>query len=187
MAVSRGDLASPAPPALQREMPALAAAVDGLFEQVRSNLDDVQAMAMYDPVTALPNRVHFRREAERILGRARQRRWPCCSSTWTASRRSTTISATPRATRCWPWSPTASAPWSRPRCAASGAPLLARLAGDEFTMLLPDVSTRDEAERIAARALAALAEPFKSSAGSASSAARSESPSPPSTAPTSPA
>ena len=40
-------------------------------------------------------------------------------------------------------------------------PLLARLAGDEFTMLLPEVSTREEAERIATGALAALAEPFK--------------------------
>ena len=57
MAVGRGDLASPVPPALKREMPALAAAVEGLFDQVRSNLADAQAMAMYDPVTALPNRV----------------------------------------------------------------------------------------------------------------------------------
>ena len=29
-------------------MPALASAVDGLFEQVRSNLDDVNAMSLYD-------------------------------------------------------------------------------------------------------------------------------------------
>lgn len=166
MAVSRGDLASPAPAALKREMPALAAAVEGLFEQVRSNLDDAQAMAMYDPVTALPNRVHFRREAERIL----------CSRdsgaallfidldgfkevndrlghaegdqvlVMVANRLRVVLKAE----------------------VADGTlapPLLARLAGDEFTMLLPEVSTRDEAERIAARALAALAEPFASAAG----------------------
>src|SRR5947199_253925 len=58
---------SPAPEALHREVPALAAAVEALFEQVRSTLDNAHALALYDPVTALPNRIHFRREAERIL------------------------------------------------------------------------------------------------------------------------
>ncbi|MEA3034169.1 MAG: hypothetical protein QOH86_2185, partial [Sphingomonadales bacterium] len=42
-------------------------------------------------------------------------------------------------------------------------PLLARLAGDEFTMLLPGVD-RGEAERIAGRAVQALSEPFGSGA-----------------------
>lgn len=167
MAVSRGDLASPAPAALKREMPALAAAVEGLFEQVRSNLDDAQAMAMYDPVTALPNRVHFRREAERILGsrdsgaallfidldgfkEVNDRLGHAEGDqvlVMVANRLRVVLKAE----------------------VADGTlapPLLARLAGDEFTMLLPEVSTRDEAERIAARALAALAEPFKSATGS---------------------
>src|SRR3569623_248453 len=70
MAVRSGDLASPAPVLVREEMPALAAAVDGLFEQVRSTLADVNAMALYDPVTALPNRAHFRREAEQMLAAA---------------------------------------------------------------------------------------------------------------------
>ena len=167
MAVSRGDLASPAPAALKREMPALAAAVEGLFDQVRSNLDDAQAMAMYDPVTALPNRVHFRREAARILSsrdsgaallfvdldgfkEVNDRLGHAHGDqvlVMVANRLRVVLKAE----------------------VADGTlapPLLARLAGDEFTMLLPEVSTRDEAERIAARALAALAEPFKSSAGS---------------------
>jgi diguanylate cyclase (GGDEF)-like protein len=167
MAVSRGDLASPAPAALKREMPALAAAVEGLFEQVRSNLDDAQAMAMYDPVTALPNRLHFRREAERILGardsgaallfvdldgfkEVNDRLGHAHGDqvlVMVANRLRVVLKAE----------------------VADGTlapPLLARLAGDEFTMLLPEVSTRDEAERIAARALTALAEPFKSSIGS---------------------
>ncbi|HEX8125903.1 MAG TPA: EAL domain-containing protein [Allosphingosinicella sp.] len=167
MAVSRGDLASPAPAALKREMPALAAAVEGLFDQVRSNLADAQAMAMYDPVTALPNRVHFRREAERILAsrdsgaallfvdldgfkEVNDRLGHAQGDqvlVMVANRLRVVLKAE----------------------VADGTlapPLLARLAGDEFTMLLPEVSTRDEAERIAARALAALAEPFRSPAGS---------------------
>ena len=162
MAVSRGDLASPAPSALKREMPALAAAVEGLFAQVRSNLDDAQAMAMYDPVTALPNRVHFRSEAERILGsrdsgaallfidldgfkEVNDRLGHAQGDqvlVMVANRLRVVLKAE----------------------VADGTlapPVLARLAGDEFTMLLPEVSTRDEAERIATVALAALAEPFK--------------------------
>lgn len=162
LAVSRGDLASPAPSALKREMPALAAAVEGLFAQVRSNLDDAQAMAMYDPVTSLPNRVHFRCEAERILASR-----DCGAAllfidldgfkevndrlghaqgdqvlVMVANRLRVVLKAE----------------------VADGTlapPVLARLAGDEFTMLLPEVSTREEAERIATVALAALAEPFK--------------------------
>ncbi|HEX8238515.1 MAG TPA: EAL domain-containing protein [Allosphingosinicella sp.] len=167
MAVSRGDLASPAPLAVKRELPALAAAVEGLFEQVRSNLDDAQAMAMYDPVTALPNRVHFRREAERVLAtrdsgaallfvdldgfkEVNDRLGHAQGDQvliMVANRLRVVLKAE----------------------VADGTlapPLLARLAGDEFTMLLPEVSTREEAERIAARALAALAEPFKSASGS---------------------
>ena len=161
LAVGRGDLSSPAPAALKREMPALAAAVEGLFAQVRSNLDDAQAMAMYDPVTALPNRIHFKREAERILAsrdsgaallfidldgfkEVNDRLGHAQGDQvliMVANRLRVVLKAE----------------------VADGTlapPLLARLAGDEFTMLLPEVSTRDEAERIAAGALAALAEPF---------------------------
>ena len=55
---------------------------------------------------------------------------PSCCSTWTGSRRSTTRSATPSATRCWPGGPAAArrAPGRRP-----GRPL----GGDEFAVLLP--------------------------------------------------
>jgi diguanylate cyclase (GGDEF)-like protein len=162
LAVGRGDLSSPAPAVLKREMPTLAAAVEGLFAQVRSNLDDAQTMAMYDPVTSLPNRVHFRREAERILAsrdsgaallfidldgfkEVNDRLGHAQGDqvlVMVANRLRVVLKAE----------------------VADGTlapPLLARLAGDEFTMLLPEVSTREEAERIAAGALAALAEPFK--------------------------
>src|SRR5687768_15841935 len=67
LAVETGDLTTATPKVVRDQMPALASAVDGLFEQVRSNLENVHAMAMYDPVTSLPNRVHFKREGERIL------------------------------------------------------------------------------------------------------------------------
>jgi len=165
LAVGSGDLASPAPALLRREMPALAAAVDALFEQVRSNLDNVNAMAMYDPVTALPNRVHFRREADRILKARRADDHTALLFidldgfkevndhlghaqgdqvlVMVANRLRVVLKAETEA-------------------GTRSPPLLARLAGDEFTLLLPAVGGRDEAKRIAERALSALSEPFRS-------------------------
>lgn len=165
LAVRSGDLTSPAPALLRREMPSLAGAVDGLFEQVRSNLDNVNAMAMYDPVTALPNRVHFRREADRLLKSGKE--GECTALLFVdldgfkevnddlghaqgdqvlvlvANRLREVVRAEIEAGLASP-------------------PLLARLAGDEFTILLPDVGIREEASRIAERALASLSEPFRS-------------------------
>lgn len=159
LAVGAGDLTSPSPPIVCREMPALAAAVDGLFEQVRSTLDDVSAMALYDPVTALPNRSHFRREADRMLkarkdderlallfidldgfkevndnlGHAQGDQVLCM----VANRLRAVVKAEIRPGRL-------------------AQPLLARLAGDEFTMLFPHIRGAADAERIARAALTAL-------------------------------
>lgn len=165
LAVETGDLKSPAPAAVRNSLPALASAVDNLFEQVRFNLDSANAMAMYDPVTALPNRVHFRREADRIL-KARQPD-DCTALLFidldgfkevndrlghaqgdhvlimVANRLRIVLKAETLA-------------------GAGARPLLARLAGDEFTILLPAIGSRQDAERIAGRALAALSEPFRS-------------------------
>src|SRR3954465_5620444 len=69
-AVERGDLISPAPPVLRRTMPKLAAAVDSLFAEVRASIENAHALGMYDPVTSLPNRLHFRSEADKLLGEA---------------------------------------------------------------------------------------------------------------------
>jgi len=165
LAVGSGDLTSPAPPHVRSEMPALAAAVDGLFEQVRSNLDNVNAMALYDPVTALPNRVHFRREADRVLKSRRPDDGTALLFidlvgfkevndhlghaqgdqvlVMVANRLRVVVKGETQPGTLSP-------------------PLLARLAGDEFTMLLPGLDSREEAARIAGRALAALSEPFRS-------------------------
>ena len=67
MAVERGDLTSPAPSLLKRTIPKLAAAVESLFEEVRSSIENAHALGMYDPVTSLPNRLHFRSEADKLL------------------------------------------------------------------------------------------------------------------------
>src|ERR1044071_8463155 len=68
LAVEDGDLTSPAPASLRRSMPKLAASVDTLFAEVRASIENAQALGMYDPVTSLPNRLHFRSEADKLLG-----------------------------------------------------------------------------------------------------------------------
>ena len=70
LAVEDGDLVSPAPASVQRNMPKLAAAVDSLFAEVRASIENAHALGMYDPVTSLPNRLHFRSEADKLLSEA---------------------------------------------------------------------------------------------------------------------
>jgi diguanylate cyclase (GGDEF)-like protein len=164
LAVRSGDLTSSAPEALRREMPDLAAAVDTLFEQVRSTIDDVHAMALYDPVTSLPNRVQFKREAERLL-KAREAGEQFAllfvdldgfkevnDSLGHAHGDQVLAMVAARLTALVK---------REGRAGNLAQPIVARLAGDEFTLLFPDVPGSDEAERIAQDALAALAEPFE--------------------------
>src|SRR5438270_11415720 len=70
LAVEDGDLVSPAPALVQRTMPKVASAVDSLFAEVRASIENAHALGMYDPVTSLPNRLHFRSEADKLLGEA---------------------------------------------------------------------------------------------------------------------
>ena len=64
---ANGDLQSGIPPQVHESVPTLARAMDGLFRQLHANLESVQRLAMFDPVTSLPNRTNFRRTAERML------------------------------------------------------------------------------------------------------------------------
>lgn len=164
LAVETGDLTTPAPKVLKDEMPALASAVDGLFGQVRSNLENVHAMAMYDPVTSLPNRVHFKREGERIL-KTRKAGDPLAllfvdldgfkevnDSLGHAQGDQILVLVANRMRAVVKEE------------AESGIlvhPLIARLAGDEFTLLFPSISSPKEAERIAHRVLKSLCMPFQ--------------------------
>ncbi|HEV2748528.1 MAG TPA: bifunctional diguanylate cyclase/phosphodiesterase [Allosphingosinicella sp.] len=163
LAVASGDLTSPAPASVRREMPALAAAVDNLFEQVRSNLDNVHIMALYDPVTALPNRVHFRREADRILEARKADEqlallfidldgFKEVNDSLGHAHGDQVLAMVANRLRIVVKAET--------KAGSASHPLLARLAGDEFTLIFPNVTGVEEAERIAKRAVLALNEPF---------------------------
>jgi len=163
LAVGTGDLKTPPPAILRDQMPALASAVEGLFEQVRSNLDNVHAMAMYDPVTSLPNRVHFKREAERILKtRLRDGKLALLfidldgfkevNDSLGHAQGDQTLALVASRLRA--------VVKDEVRCGAVTHPLIARLAGDEFTLLFSSVAGPEQAEQIARRVLAALCEDF---------------------------
>jgi diguanylate cyclase (GGDEF)-like protein len=164
LAVRAGDLTSPTPKAVKQEMPELASAVDALFEQVRSTIDDVHAMAMYDPVTSLPNRLQFKREAERALkARADGDNLALLFVDLDGFKEVNDSLGHAQGDQVLAM---VAGRLSAVVKSESGAglaiqPLVARLAGDEFTMLFPSISGPEEAERIAQATLAALTEPFE--------------------------
>ncbi|QGP77563.1 putative bifunctional diguanylate cyclase/phosphodiesterase [Sphingobium sp. CAP-1] len=62
-----GDLQSGVPAEIGEELPDLSVAMQSLFSQVRTNLDHVQALALFDQITGLANRTSFCRQVERLL------------------------------------------------------------------------------------------------------------------------
>ena len=106
--------------------------------------------ARHDPLTDLPNRARLHELIDAELRRARTaRRDACCSSTSTASRRSTTPSATRSATTCS--AQLAERLTGRTRAGDT----VGRLGGDEFVVLCPRLRRR--------RAPPSLAQRFRSS------------------------
>jgi diguanylate cyclase len=163
LAVEEGDLTSPTPPIVGRTHPKLAAAVDSLFAEVRSSIDNAQALGMFDSVTSLPNRLNFRAEAERLLSSAEDSqagalmfvdldRFKAVNDSLGHARGDQLLVMVA----------------NRLRVVVNGEagqkplrPLLARLAGDEFTLFFPALADHAEIDRIARRVVLAIGEPFE--------------------------
>ncbi len=160
LAVRSGDLSSPVPAAVRREMPELASAVDALFEQVRSTIDDVNAIAMYDPVTSLPNRLHFRREAERVLQARGDGRVALLFIDLDGFKNVNDNLGHAHGDEVLAMVAARLREGVRAAPTGHAEPLLARLAGDEFTVLLPSLPSAADAERVAQATLTALVEPL---------------------------
>jgi diguanylate cyclase (GGDEF)-like protein len=162
LAVEEGDLTSPAPPLVQRTMPKVAAAVDSLFAEVRSSIDNAHALGMYDPVTSLPNRLNFRAEVERLLASGGGRtgvmlfldldRFKAVNDSLGHARGDQLLVMVANRLRVV---------INGEATGASSRPLLARLAGDEFTLYFPEVASSAEAERLARRIVLAIGEAFE--------------------------
>jgi diguanylate cyclase (GGDEF)-like protein len=164
LAVEDGDLTSPAPASVQENMPKLAAAVDSLFAEVRASIENAHALGMYDPVTSLPNRLHFRSEADKLMSEVAEGsktamlfvdldRFKSVNDSLGHARGDQLLIMVANRLRVVVNAEYAGSAHSRP--------LLARLAGDEFTIFFPEVNTVTEIERVARRIALAIAEPFE--------------------------
>jgi diguanylate cyclase len=164
LAVEDGDLVSPAPPSVRHSMPKLAAAVDSLFAEVRASIENAHALGMYDPVTSLPNRLHFRSEADKLLNEAHEGtssamlfvdldRFKSVNDSLGHARGDQLLIMVANRLRV-----VVNAEFTGN---ARTRPLLARLAGDEFTMFFPEIASADEIERVARRVVLAISEPFE--------------------------
>ena len=164
LAVEDGDLISPPPAIVRRNMPNVASAVDSLFAEVRSSIENAQALGMYDPVTSLPNRLHFRSEADKLLGGAAPGsrsamlfvdldRFKQVNDSLGHARGDQLLIMVANRLRVIVTAEIAEKSCKRP--------LLARLAGDEFTLFFPEIASTDDVERVARRIATAVAEPFE--------------------------
>jgi len=164
LAVEDGDLVSPAPASVQRTMPKLAQAVDSLFAEVRASIENAHALGMYDPVTSLPNRLHFRSEADKLMSEVTEGtnsamlfvdldRFKMVNDSLGHARGDQLLIMVANRLRV-----VVNAEFNG---AARNRPLLARLAGDEFTIFFPEIESVDEIERVARRIVLAISEPFE--------------------------
>ncbi|MEO8547712.1 MAG: GGDEF domain-containing protein, partial [Sphingomicrobium sp.] len=164
LAVEDGDLVSPAPPSVRKTMPKIAAAVDTLFAEVRASIENAHALGMYDPVTSLPNRLHFRSEADKLLGELREGaqsamlfvdldRFKLVNDSLGHARGDQLLIMVANRLRV-----VVTAEFGE---SLQRRPLLARLAGDEFTMFFPEIQSASDIERVARRIALAISEPFE--------------------------
>jgi len=162
-AAARGDLDSAIPAEVGRTVPQLAGAMDDLFRQLGANLENIHRLALFDAVTGLPNRIHFRTTCERALeampadGSAALLfvdldRFKQVNDTLGHAMGDELLGMVAARLR---------AVVDRIAAEAGVAqPLIGRLAGDEFTVFLPGVAETAAVSRIGRAILFALAEPF---------------------------
>jgi diguanylate cyclase (GGDEF)-like protein len=164
LAVADGDLISPAPPLVHRAMPQIADAVDTLFAEVRASIENAHALGMYDPVTSLPNRLHFRSEADKLLGEMPSGaksamlfvdldRFKLVNDSLGHARGDQLLIMVANRLRV-----VVTAEFGE---SVQRRPLLARLAGDEFTLFFPEIQSPDDIVRVARRVALAISEPFE--------------------------
>ena len=164
LAVEQGDLTSPTPRIVRECMPKLATAVDSLFAEVRASIENAHALGMYDPVTSLPNRLHFRAEADKMLAARPEEtkaamlfvdldRFKNVNDSLGHARGDQLLIMVANRLRVVVTAELGEGTGQRP--------LLARLAGDEFTIFFPEVEEAADAERVARRIALAISEPFE--------------------------
>jgi diguanylate cyclase (GGDEF)-like protein len=157
-----GDLASPIPAEVGDTVPQLSDAMETLFRQLSVNMADIEWLALYDSVTGLPNRAYFRRMCEQALAALSDDqpgtllfidldRFKAVNDTRGHAAGDMLLAQVAQRLRA---AADAAAQIHRLQ-----APLVGRLAGDEFTMFLPGLPDA-AAGGIARDVLATLVRPF---------------------------
>jgi diguanylate cyclase (GGDEF)-like protein len=119
---------------------------------------------MYDPVTSLPNRLHFRSEADKLMSEVLEGeksamlfvdldRFKLVNDSLGHARGDQLLIMVANRLRV-----VVNAEFTG---SARTRPLLARLAGDEFTIFFPEIQSVSELERLARRIVLAISEPFE--------------------------
>ena len=162
-AAAKGDLDGEIPPEIGRAVPQLATAMDELFRQLGSNLDNINRLALFDAVTGLPNRTHFRMTCERALNEMALDagaalffvdldRFKQVNDTLGHAMGDELLGMVANRLRA-----------VVDRVAREmdvARPLIGRLAGDEFTVFLPGIAEPALTARIGRTILSTLTDPF---------------------------
>jgi diguanylate cyclase (GGDEF)-like protein len=161
LAAAHGDLQSRVPGSVALELPDLAVSLESLLSQVRTNLDHVQALALFDQVTGLANRTSFCRQVERLLA-DRSEGGPAAlffidldgfksvNDTLGHAAGDQLLARVAGRLR----------EVVMAQIGVAGDAVVGRLAGDEFTMFFPALPGHDAASRIARAIQFALGERF---------------------------
>ena len=164
VAASEGDLSTPTPPSVGAALPQLSGALDGMFMQVRANLESATTLALFDPVTSLANRTHFRHEAERVLRGVGPDdlaalafidldHFKAVNDTQGHAIDDQVLSKIANRLRALMAAETVR------RGDSARETIVGRLAGDEFTVLFADIESREDAARVGAALLQARSSP----------------------------
>ncbi|UVO53032.1 bifunctional diguanylate cyclase/phosphodiesterase [Sphingomonas sp. SUN039] len=162
---AEGDLTSRTPSAVEEALPLLSGALDGMFAQVRENLESATTLALFDPITSLANRTHFRHEAERalkavptggmsVLAFIDLDNFKAVNDTFGHASGDQALVMVANRLRA-----VAAGEVVR-QSGAAGEPIVGRHAGDEFALFFPHVEGRDDAARLGGALLDALTKPF---------------------------
>lgn len=162
LSAAHGDLQSPVPTEIGQELPDLSVAMESLFSQVRTNLDHVQALALFDQITGLANRTSFCRQVERLLADHDDNGmatlffidldgFKAVNDTLGHAAGDQLLARVAGRLREVVMAQVSS---------GGGDAVIGRLAGDEFTMFFPQLSGRAAAQRIARAIQFALGERF---------------------------
>lgn len=140
-AAAAGDFHSPAGLALNRAAPRQAPIINAALHRLRTTVDRANTLAFQDAVTTLPNRLHFRRSGEAALAALRESepaavlfvdldRFKSVNDTMGHAHGDILLMRVAQRMKEQVEAYASAAP-DRP------APLIGRLAGDEFTLLVP--------------------------------------------------